>query len=206
MVPYLAWLIFAATLNATIQGLNPGAGLRCSVEPQLLGIGVPAEGGGIGREVLSPAPKGRCAMQSENKMFDDFVKMVNGFAGTMAGMGREAESSAREKMREWMAGADFVGRDEFEAVKAMAAAARDENEALKARIAALEAKAGAAAPSVRRSASRERNPERGRNPGGARRRRPDRSARAIFRGARLGVRAHRRRRDRRFGDRQLGAI
>jgi len=45
-----------------------------------------------------------------------------------------------------MAGADFVGRDEFEAVKAMAAAARDENEALKARIAALEAKAGAAAP------------------------------------------------------------
>jgi BMFP domain-containing protein YqiC len=83
-------------------------------------------------------------MQSENKMFDDFVKMVNGFAGTMAGMGREAESSAREKMREWMAGADFVGRDEFEAVKAMAAAARDENEALKARVAALEAKAGAA--------------------------------------------------------------
>ena len=80
-------------------------------------------------------------MQSENRMFDDFVKMMNGFAGTFAGMGREAESSAREKMREWMAGSDFVGRDEFEAVKAMAAAARDENEALKARIAALEAKA-----------------------------------------------------------------
>jgi BMFP domain-containing protein YqiC len=85
-------------------------------------------------------------MQSENKMFDDFVKMVNGFAGTFAGMGREAEASAREKMREWMAGADFVGRDEFEAVKAMAAAARDDNEALKARVAALEAKAGGAAP------------------------------------------------------------
>ena len=79
-------------------------------------------------------------MQSENKMFDDFVKMVNGFAGTMAGMGREAQDSAREKAREWIAGMDFVSRDEFEAVKAMAAAARDENEALKARIAALEAK------------------------------------------------------------------
>ncbi len=79
-------------------------------------------------------------MQSENRMLDDFVKMVNGFAGTMAGMGREAESSMREKAREWMAGADFVGRDEFEAVKAMAAAARDENDALKARIVALEAK------------------------------------------------------------------
>lgn len=84
-------------------------------------------------------------MQSENKMFDDMVKMVNGLAGTMAGMGREAESSAREKMREWIGGQDFVGRDEFEAVKAMAAAARDENEALKARVAALEAKAAGAA-------------------------------------------------------------
>jgi BMFP domain-containing protein YqiC len=84
-------------------------------------------------------------MQSENRMFDDFVKMVNGFAGTFAGMGREAEASAREKMREWMAGSDFVGRDEFEAVKAMAAAARDENEALKARIVALETKGGTAA-------------------------------------------------------------
>ena len=79
-------------------------------------------------------------MQSENKLFDDFVKMMNGAAGTFAGMGREAQSSAREKMREWVGGMDFVGRDEFEAVKAMAVAARDENEALKARIAALEGK------------------------------------------------------------------
>ena len=91
-------------------------------------------------------------MQSENKLFDDFVKMVNGVAGTMAGMGREAESSAREKFREWMGGADFVGRDEFEAVKAMAAVARDENEILKARIAALEAKV--AGPSAAGAAKR----------------------------------------------------
>ena len=46
-------------------------------------------------------------MQSENKMFDDMVKMVNGLAGTVAGMGREAEARAREKMREWMAGCRF---------------------------------------------------------------------------------------------------
>jgi tryptophan-rich sensory protein len=26
MLPYLAWLVFAATLNATIEALNPGAG------------------------------------------------------------------------------------------------------------------------------------------------------------------------------------
>ena len=90
-------------------------------------------------------------MQSENRLFDDFVKMVNGVAGTFAGAGREAESAMRERMREWIGGEDFVGRDEFEAVKAMAAAARDENEILKARIAALEAKvagpvAGASKP------------------------------------------------------------
>src|SRR5678815_3254931 len=87
-------------------------------------------------------------MQSENKLFDDFVKMVNGFAGTMAGMGREAEASAREKFKERMGGQDFIGRDEFEAVKAMAAAARDENEILKARIAALEATVAGAAPAT----------------------------------------------------------
>lgn len=90
-------------------------------------------------------------MQSENKMFDDMVKMVNGFAGTFAGMGREAEAGAREKMRAWMAGSDFVGRDEFEAVKAMAAAARDENDALKARVAALEAKLGGSTGTARRA-------------------------------------------------------
>ena len=77
-------------------------------------------------------------MQSENKIFDDLAKMMNGVAGTMAGMGREAEGSMREKMREWVGGTDFVSRDEFEAVKAMAATARDENGALKKRLDALE--------------------------------------------------------------------
>jgi BMFP domain-containing protein YqiC len=77
-------------------------------------------------------------MQSQNRIFDDFVKMMNGDAGTMAGMGREAEASMRDKMREWVGGMDFVARDEFDAVKAMAVAARDENEALKKRIVALE--------------------------------------------------------------------
>ena len=93
-------------------------------------------------------------MQSENKLFDDLVKMVNGVAGTMAGMGREAESSMREKMREWMSGTDFVGRDEFEAVKAMAAAARDENDALKGRLSALEARLGAAATPAKKASSK----------------------------------------------------
>ena len=85
-------------------------------------------------------------MQSENRLFDDLVKFVNGAAGTLAGMGREAEAATRERAREWIGGLDFVSRDEFEAVKAMAAAARDEAEALKARLDALEGKAAPAAP------------------------------------------------------------
>ncbi len=80
-------------------------------------------------------------MQSENRIFEDLSKFVNSAAGTIAGMGREAEASAREKAREFIGGLDFVSRDEFEAVKAMAAAARDEADALRARLDALEGKA-----------------------------------------------------------------
>ncbi|HEU4969193.1 accessory factor UbiK family protein [Sphingomonas sp.] len=83
-------------------------------------------------------------MQTENRFFDDFAKMLNGVAGTVAGMGREAEASMKERMREWVGGMDFVSRDEFEAVKAMAAAARDEAEALRARLEKLEAAQAAA--------------------------------------------------------------
>ena len=83
-------------------------------------------------------------MQTDNRLFDDFVKFVNGAAGTVAGMAREGEAAARERAKTWIGGLDFVARDEFDAVKAMAAAARDENDALKARIDALEAQLGAA--------------------------------------------------------------
>ena len=80
-------------------------------------------------------------MQSENRLFDDFVKLMNGAAGTFAGMGREAEGAFRERMREWIGGLDMVSREEFEAAKAIAVAAREESQALKARVEALEAAA-----------------------------------------------------------------
>lgn len=79
-------------------------------------------------------------MQSENRIFDDLAKLVNGAAGTIAGMGREAESTARARARDWIGGLDFVSRDEFETVKAIAIAAREEADALRARLDALEAK------------------------------------------------------------------
>jgi BMFP domain-containing protein YqiC len=85
-------------------------------------------------------------MQSENRLFDDFVKMMNGAAGTLAGMGREAESTIKDRAKDWIGGLDFISREEFDAVKAMAIAARDEADALKARLDALEAAASARQP------------------------------------------------------------
>jgi BMFP domain-containing protein YqiC len=85
-------------------------------------------------------------MQSENRLFDDFVRVLNGAAGTFAGMTREAEASMRERAREWFGGLDMVSRDEFEAVKAIAVAAREESQMLKARLDAMEA---AQAPAAR---------------------------------------------------------
>ncbi len=79
-------------------------------------------------------------MQSDNPRLSDLTRMFTAAAGTFAGMGREASEAARERFREAMGGLDFVSREEFDAVKAMAAKAREENEALSARIAALEAR------------------------------------------------------------------
>jgi len=78
-------------------------------------------------------------MQSENRFFDDVAKVLNGAAGTLAGMGREAEASMRTRARDFVGGLDIVSRDEFEAVKLMAATAREENAVLRARVEALEA-------------------------------------------------------------------
>lgn len=79
-------------------------------------------------------------MQSENHLVADFVKLANAAAGTFAGMTREAREGARERLKGALGGMDFVSRDEFEAVKELAARAREEAELLKARVTVLEAK------------------------------------------------------------------
>ena len=84
-------------------------------------------------------------MQSENRLFDDLAKVLNGAAGTFAGATREAQAQFRERARDWVGGLDLVSRDEFETVKAMAAAAREENAMLRARLDAMEARVAPAA-------------------------------------------------------------
>jgi len=82
-------------------------------------------------------------MQSENPLIADFVKMANSAAGTFAGMTREARENAREKMKQALGGLDFISREEFDAVKDMAAKAREQADALETRVALLEAKLAA---------------------------------------------------------------
>ena len=87
-------------------------------------------------------------MQSQNPLIADFVKLANAAAGTFAGMTREARDAARERAREAFGGMDFVSREEFEAVKALAARAREETERLAERVAALEKRGTSAAGSA----------------------------------------------------------
>lgn len=86
-------------------------------------------------------------MQTKHRLFDDAAKLAGGAIGTLAGVRREIEALARQQLDRLLDGMELVTRDEFEAVKAMAAAARAENERLAARLAALEG--GSAAPKTK---------------------------------------------------------
>jgi len=79
-------------------------------------------------------------MQSDNRFFDDAAKLAGGAIGTLAGLRREVEALARQQVERLLARMDLVTRDEFEAVKEMAAKARAEQEDLSVRLAALDAK------------------------------------------------------------------
>jgi len=85
-------------------------------------------------------------MQIDNRLLDDLARMAGGAAGALSGMRGEIESRLKQQFERILAEMDVVPRDEFEAVKAMAAKARAEQEALAKRVAALEeATAGRAA-------------------------------------------------------------
>jgi BMFP domain-containing protein YqiC len=82
--------------------------------------------------------------QTSNRFFDDLSRLMTDAAGLADGARREAQTFARSQLERMMAGMDLVSREEFEALRDMAAKARDENEKLAARVAALEAKLGEA--------------------------------------------------------------
>lgn len=78
-------------------------------------------------------------MQTRNKVFDDMAQLFSNAMGVAQGAKAEAETALKSMLDRWLADRDFVTRDEFDAVRAMAQKAREENEALKARIDQLEA-------------------------------------------------------------------
>ena len=80
--------------------------------------------------------------QTQNRIFDDLSKLMTDAAGMASGVRREVEQVFRSQGERWLREMDVVQREEFEAVKAMAVAAREENERLAARIAELEARLG----------------------------------------------------------------
>ncbi len=79
-------------------------------------------------------------MQTRNKVLDDISQLMTNAMGVAQGAKDEAETAMKGLVDRWLADRDFVTREEFDAVRAMAQKAREENEALMARIVALEGK------------------------------------------------------------------
>jgi BMFP domain-containing protein YqiC len=82
--------------------------------------------------------------QTSNRLLDEFAKLMTDMAGVAQGVRREVETAFRSQAERFLNEMDIVQREEFDAVREMAARAREENEALQKRIAALEAQLGAA--------------------------------------------------------------
>ena len=91
------------------------------------------------------------AMQSQNRIFDDLARVAGGALSALAGVRDEIEAMIRDRLERFMADGDFVRREEFEVVRAMASEARAEQERLAQHLASLEA-----ALSVDKSGARER--------------------------------------------------
>ena len=78
-------------------------------------------------------------MRRDNRIFDDAARLASGAVGTFVGLKREVEAMVRAQLERLLEGIDLVRRDEFEAVREMAANARAGEERLAERVAALEA-------------------------------------------------------------------
>ena len=93
--------------------------------------------------------------QTNNRFLDELAKLMTDAAGAAQGMRRDVETMLRSQGERMLREMDVVQREEFEAAKAMAVAAREESQALKSRVEALEAAvAGQAAKPAARARKR----------------------------------------------------
>jgi BMFP domain-containing protein YqiC len=97
-------------------------------------------------------------MQSQNRFFDDLARVASGAVGAISGVRGEIEQRLRDQLERVLAGMDLVTREEFEAVKAMAAKAREEQESLQRQVAELQARL-ADTGKARSARSRTQSPE-----------------------------------------------
>jgi BMFP domain-containing protein YqiC len=81
---------------------------------------------------------------TQSRVYEDLTRLVTDAAELAQGVRREAETAIKTQLERLLATMDVVTREEFEAVKEMAAKARDENEKLSRKVAALEAAIAAA--------------------------------------------------------------
>ena len=95
-------------------------------------------------------------MQTENKLLDDLARLASGAAGSLADLKAEIEVRAKEAVDALAARMDLVTREEFEAVKALAAEARGQADKLEARVADLEAAIAAKKPAKKKPAAKSR--------------------------------------------------
>ena len=100
-------------------------------------------------------------MQTQNRLLDDLARVASGALGVAAGMREEIESRLRDQFERVLGGMDLVTREEFDAVKAMAAKAREEQETLAERLAALEAQPGVTAGTAAKAAKAKKTAKKG---------------------------------------------
>lgn len=93
-------------------------------------------------------------MQTSNRVLDDLAKVANGAVSTLVGIKAELDALIRQRLERLVDRLDLVPREEFDAVKAMAAKARTEQEKLERRVAELEARLVRAARPTRRTSAK----------------------------------------------------
>ena len=98
-------------------------------------------------------------MQTDNRVMDGLARFFTDAAGAAKALRAEVETVVKQRLDRLVADMKLVPREEFEAVKAMAAKARAENERLAARVATLEAKLGV--KSTAKTPNRSQNAKRG---------------------------------------------
>ena len=85
-------------------------------------------------------------MQTSNRLFDDLARVASGAFNTLSGLREEIETRVRERVERMAADLDLVTREEFDAVRTMAAKARAGQEELAAKVADARGRAGRHAP------------------------------------------------------------